>query len=611
MRDGREDRGRDWQPGGRPAAGGRKPRHTAEDRARRSYGDDSRPARSFDRDRNDRGFGDRDRSERNFGDRPQRESRGFDRRDDRPARTERPAREDRGFDRESRNPVRADRMERDRSRDNTFSDARGKNPNKKAFFEDKVLERLESVDASEAVIVESFADMGLHPKLITALEGMGAETPFPIQAATIPAAIEGQDVLGRGKTGSGKTIAFSVPLITKLIAGGSRPRAAGKPRALILAPTRELADQIDRTVKGLAKPVGFYTACIYGGVPQRKQENTMSRGVDIVVATPGRLEDLMAQGIIDLSEVETLVVDEADHMCDLGFIEGVRRVMRACGDSQKLLFSATLDREVDALVREFLPNPYVYEVPNEENDTANITHRVFVVEPDDRSAVLLRLVQGAGKSLIFARTKMTAERLSESLTEAGVPSARLHGDLNQNQRNRNLERFSSGQVRVLVATDVAARGIHVDDVALVIQVDPPEEYKTYLHRSGRTGRGHSSGTVVTLIYRSRFRRMEDLLRRADRQGIFTEVRPNNPILEELAGPIAPPPVQDLLDFGDSRGGGRGRDGGRDGGRGGFGGGRDGDRPRRSNFGGNGKGRWADRPDGTPRPRDKKKFVRND
>ena len=627
MRDGREDRGRDWQPSGRPAAGGRKPRHTAEDRARRSYGDDARPARNFDR-------ADRfDRPERS--DRPQRGTRDFggdrdrgfnrdDRRDDRrPARdfgADRPQRErrdfggdrDRGFnreEREQRNPIRADRMERDRSRDESFRDARGKNPNKKAFFEDKVLERLESVDASDAVIVESFADMGLHPKLITALEGMGAETPFPIQAATIPAAIGGQDVLGRGKTGSGKTIAFSVPLITKLIAGGSQPRKPGKPRALILAPTRELADQIDRTVKGLAKPVGFYTVCIYGGVPQRKQENSMSRGVDIVVATPGRLEDLMAQGIIDLSEVETLVVDEADHMCDLGFIEGVRRVMRACGDSQQLLFSATLDRAVDALVREFLPNPYVYEVPNEENDTANITHRVFVVEPDDRSAVLLRLVQGAGKSLIFARTKMTAERLSESLTEAGVPAARLHGDLNQNQRNRNLERFSSGQVRVLVATDVAARGIHVDDVALVIQVDPPEEYKTYLHRSGRTGRGHSSGTVVTLIYRSRFRRMEDLLRRADRQGIFTDVRPSNPILEELAGPIAPPPVQDLLDFGDSRGGGRGRDGGRDGGRGGFGGG--GDRPRRSNFGGNGKGRWADRPDGTPRPRDKKKFVRND
>jgi superfamily II DNA/RNA helicase len=425
---------------------------------------------------------------------------------------------------------------------------------------------------------------------------MGAESPFPIQAATIPSALEGQDVLGRGKTGSGKTIAFSVPLVSKLISAGSRPREAGKPRALILAPTRELADQIDRTVKGLARAAGFFTVCIYGGVPQRKQEIAMDRGTDIIVATPGRLEDLMAQGIVDLSDVETMVVDEADHMCDLGFIEPVRRIMRAAGDCQKLLFSATLDKEVDSLVKEFLPNPYVYQVPDEDEDNSNITHRVLVVDEMDRSAVLLRLVQGAGKSLIFTRTKMTAERLSESLTAAGVPAARLHGDLNQNQRNRNLERFTSGQTRVLVATDVAARGIHVDDVALVIQVDPPEEYKTYLHRAGRTGRGHKTGTVVTLIGRNRRRRLEDLLRRAERDGIFSDVRPSSELLEQLAGPIAPPPAQDILDFGDSRGGGRG----------GARGGRDRDRgprdrrddraPReRSNFGGNGKGRWADKP----------------
>ena len=443
--------------------------------------------------------------------------------------------------------------------------------------------------------------MGLHPRILESLTGMGATTPFPIQASTIPAAITGRDVLGRGKTGSGKTIAFTVPLVMKLVAAGSVPRKPGKPRALILAPTRELADQIDRTVNGIARAVGFYTTCIYGGVPQRKQENAMSRGVDIVVATPGRLEDLMSQRIIDLSEVETLVVDEADHMCDLGFIEGVRRIMRAAGDSQKLLFSATLDREVDALVKEFLPDPYVYEVPNEENDTANITHRVMTVDPEDRSQVLLRLVQGHGKSIIFTRTKMTAERLSESLTAAGVPAARLHGDLNQNQRNRNLERFTKGGCRVLVATDVAARGIHVDDVAFVIQVDPPEEYKTYLHRSGRTGRANSEGTVITLIPRSRRRRMEDLLRRAERDGIFSEVRPASELLVELAGPIAPIPAPESLDFGDSRGGssregGRGRSGGDRGGRSGGG---------RGNYGGSGKGRWADKPKSEGRPRAKK------
>lgn len=567
----------------RPARDGAAPRRF-EDRPARTFDRDSRPARderaprTFDRDSRPA------RDSRDGGSRPA--PRTFDRADSRGPRKfdDRPRKFDRDYRDDSTNgrPERADRVDRDRDRDRTFDGARQSNPNKKAFFEDQKLERLESVDASTVDITGSFGDMNLHPKILVALEQMGVTSPFPIQAATIPAAIGGMDVLGRGKTGSGKTVAFIVPLITKLIAAGSVPRKPGKPRALVLAPTRELADQIDRTANALAKSVGFYTACIYGGVPQRRQENMMSRGTDIVVATPGRLEDLMAQGVIDLSEVETIVVDEADHMCDLGFIEPVKRIMRACGDSQKLLFSATLDKEVDALVREFLPAPFVYEVPNEENDTSNIIHRVLTVDQEDRSQVLLRLVQGEGKSLIFARTKMTAERLSESLTAAGVPAARLHGDLNQNQRNRNLERFVKGHVRVLVATDVAARGIHVDDIALVVQVDPPEEYKTYLHRAGRTGRAGKEGTVVTLIPRNRRRRMEDMLNRAERDGIFTEVRPSNALLEELAGPIAAPPAQENLDFGDSRGGGRGgdrgRSGGRDGGRGGYQGNRSGGRP---------------------------------
>ena len=620
MNGGREDRGRDWTPNGRDSGhsgnargkfsgeGTGRPSRPSYNSDRPSYGnrddraprrDDERQPRTFG-NREDRparsgfggGFGDRNRAER-----PSYGKSDSSRFEDRTAK--RGWSEDRG--REERNPNRPDRAARDDSRESTFRGARDSNPNKKAFFEDKVLERLDAVEASEAITSDSFEDMGLHPRILESLTGMGATTPFPIQASTIPAAITGRDVLGRGKTGSGKTIAFTVPLVMKLVAAGSVPRKPGKPRALILAPTRELADQIDRTVNGIARAVGFYTTCIYGGVPQRKQENAMSRGVDIVVATPGRLEDLMSQRIIDLSEVETLVVDEADHMCDLGFIEGVRRIMRAAGDSQKLLFSATLDREVDALVKEFLPDPYVYEVPNEENDTANITHRVMTVDPEDRSQVLLRLVQGHGKSIIFTRTKMTAERLSESLTAAGVPAARLHGDLNQNQRNRNLERFTKGGCRVLVATDVAARGIHVDDVAFVIQVDPPEEYKTYLHRSGRTGRANSEGTVITLIPRSRRRRMEDLLRRAERDGIFSEVRPASELLVELAGPIAPIPAPESLDFGDSRGGssregGRGRSGGDRGGRSGGG---------RGNYGGSGKGRWADKPKGEGRPRAKK------
>jgi superfamily II DNA/RNA helicase len=435
------------------------------------------------------------------------------------------------------------------------------------------------VSSVDVPVIDTFEEMGLHAKVLTALQGMGAEKPFPIQAASIPAAMTGVDVLGRGKTGSGKTISFTVPMVEKLIALGSVPRKPGKPRALILAPTRELADQIDRTVNGIARAVGFYTTCIYGGIPQRKQEMAMQRGVDIVVATPGRLEDLISQRVVDLSEVETLIVDEADHMSELGFIEPVRRIMAGVSPTcQKLLFSATLDKAVQSVVDEFLPAPFVYEVPDEEEDHSNITHRVLIVDDEDRSQVLLRLVQGEGKSLIFTRTKMTAERLSESLTSAGVPAARLHGDLNQNQRNRNLERFTSGECRVLVATDVAARGIHVDDVALVIQLDPPQEYKTYLHRSGRTGRAGKEGTVATLIPRNRRRKMEDLLNRADRDSLFTEVRPSSELIEQLAGPIAPPPAPRGLDFGDSgRGRGGDREGRSGGGRGGFGGGRSGGR----------------------------------
>ena len=643
MSGGREDRGRDWSPEGR------KPRHGSAGAPRRDFGsdrparagDDRGPRRSFDGPRRDdrpaRSF---DGPRRDFGDRdsrPARDDRGprreFGSRDDRPARSfdgdraprrdfgdrdSRPARDDRGprrefgsrddrparsfGDRDSRprrdfgsdRPARSfgaerdgrrpDRVERDNSRERSFAGARSGNSNKKTFQEDKVLDRM--VSSVDVPVIDTFEEMGLHDKVLIALKGMGAEKPFPIQAASIPAAMTGVDVLGRGKTGSGKTISFTVPMVEKLIALGSVPRKPGKPRALILAPTRELADQIDRTVNGIARAVGFYTTCIYGGIPQRKQEMAMQRGVDIVVATPGRLEDLISQRVVDLSEVETLIVDEADHMSELGFIEPVRRIMAGVSPTaQKLLFSATLDKAVQSVVDEFLPAPFIYEVPDEEEDHSNITHRVLIVDDEDRSQVLLRLVQGEGKSLIFTRTKMTAERLSESLTSAGVPAARLHGDLNQNQRNRNLERFTSGECRVLVATDVAARGIHVDDVALVIQLDPPQEYKTYLHRSGRTGRAGKQGTVATLIPRGRRRKMEDLLNRADRDSLFTEVRPSSELIEQLAGPIAPPPAPRGLDFGDSgRGGSRGGDReGRGGGRGGFGGGRSGG--GRGGFGG--------------------------
>ena len=454
--------------------------------------------------------------------------------------------------RSSTRSQRPDRLEREESRDREFKAARKTTATGKTFQGDKVLEKLKSLEGQEVVSFATFQEMDLPERLTQELAKMGAATPFPIQAATIPAAMQGRHVLGRGKTGSGKTIAFGVPLVALLSAKGSMPRVPNKPRAVVLAPTRELAEQIDRTLSQLAKSVGFYTTTIYGGVPQRKQETALNRGVDIAIATPGRLEDLMAQGIVDLSAVERIVIDEADHMCDLGFVEPVNRILEATGESQKLLFSATLDAEVSQLVKKFMPKPYVYEVPGETEETSDIAHRVLVMEPRDRSAIFHRLVQGSGKSIVFVRTKVTAEALAQSLNDAGVPTARLHGDLNQAQRTRNLERFTKGAARVMIATDVAARGIHVDDIKLVIQLDLPEEYKTYLHRAGRTGRAGRSGTVVSLVPVGRTRKVEGLLQRAERDATFSRVAPGDALIAELAGPIAPPPVVDFLDFGDSR-----------------------------------------------------------
>jgi superfamily II DNA/RNA helicase len=412
--------------------------------------------------------------------------------------------------------------------------------------------KLDKFVSEAAQGIQTFQEMDLPERLVMELAKGGIATPFPIQAATIPAALSGRDVLGRGKTGSGKTIAFGVPLITFMARQGNQPRIPNKPRALVLAPTRELAEQIDKALAPIAKSVGFYTTTIYGGVPQSKQERILNRGVDIAIATPGRLEDLMEQGVVDLSEVERVVIDEADHMAELGFIEPVTRILTATGESQKLLFSATLDKQVASLVKKFLTNPFVYEVPGETEQNLDIEHRVLVTEPRYRSRVFHRLVQGSGKSIVFVRTKQTAEALAQSLNDAGIPTARLHGDLNQSQRTRNLARFSEGFTRVLIATDVAARGIHVDDVKLVIQVDLPEDYKTYLHRAGRTGRAGRKGIVVSIVPAGRTRKIEGILERSERKAIYSEVVGDDPLLAELAGPIAPPPVLDQLDFGDSR-----------------------------------------------------------
>lgn len=406
-----------------------------------------------------------------------------------------------------------------------------------------MLERLQA-QAIEATDVDGvgFGELGLGANIVRVLAEQGAVTPFPIQAATIPAALEGRDVLGRGRTGSGKTIAFGAPLVERLlqmqatVSSTERRRFGRAPRALILAPTRELALQIDRTVQPIAQSVGLFTTQIYGGVPYARQLGALSRGVDIVIGTPGRIQDLVTQGRLDLSQVVISVLDEADHMCELGFLEPVQDLLRRTSDGgQKLLYSATLDAGVAELVEEFLVEPSVHEVAGEDASPADIEHRVFVLDQRDKQAVLAELAAGSGRKLVFARTRAFAEQLADMLDEAGIRAESIHGDLTQSRRTRAMEKFSSGRVTVLVATDVAARGIHVDDIELVIQADAPDEYKTYLHRSGRTGRAGKTGVVVTLVPRQRRRRTEELLARAGIEAEWSNVVPGDRIVTEVAG----------------------------------------------------------------------------
>ncbi|PPF67548.1 RNA helicase [Clavibacter michiganensis] len=531
----------------RPSYNDRAERPSYGDRAQRSerpsYND--RPARAERPSYNDRAERPsyNDRAERpTYNDRPARAERPSY--NDRPARTERPSYGDRPArtERPSYNdrPQRSERPSYDDARpkrDSDFYPTREGAP-RHAPAEDVVLERLEA-QATTAKDVDgvTFAALGLGQNIVRVLEELGAASPFPIQAATIPDVLAGRDVLGRGRTGSGKTIAFGAPLVERLLENdGAKNRKMGrKPRALILAPTRELAMQIDRTVQPIARSVGLFTTTIFGGVPQFKQVGALQRGVDILIATPGRLEDLIDQGRLDLSEIVVTVLDEADHMCDLGFLEPVQRILRQVKpDGQRLLFSATLDKGVATLVNEFLPSPSVHEVAGEDQASSTIDHRVLLIEQRDKAAIIEQLSSGEGKTLIFARTRAFAEQLADQLEDAGIPATSLHGDLNQARRTRNLQLLTSGKVRVLVATDVAARGIHVDDIGLVIQADAPDEYKSYLHRAGRTGRAGKQGTVVTLITKARRRRMDDLLGRAEIKATTVMAAAGDRVIADLA-----------------------------------------------------------------------------
>jgi superfamily II DNA/RNA helicase len=374
--------------------------------------------------------------------------------------------------------------------------------------------------------------------LVTALASRGITSPFPIQIQTLPDTLAGRDVLGRGKTGSGKTLAFAIPLVSRLAGQKRRP---SQPTGLVLAPTRELATQITAALEPLAAAYSLRVTTIFGGVPQGRQVTALKSGVDIVVACPGRLEDLMRQRLISLDSVQITVIDEADHMADLGFLPGVTRILAATpAGGQRLLFSATLDNGVDKLVKRFLRSEVLHSVDGANSPVAAMTHHVFHVSGVQAKRELVhRLASGTGRRILFMRTKHQARKLAKQLTDSGVPAVDLHGNLSQPARDRNLAAFSSGEARVLVATDIAARGVHVDDIELVVHIDPPAEHKAYLHRSGRTARAGNSGDVVTVVLPEQRRDTQVLLRRAGISVTPQEVTADSAAVQAVAGERAP------------------------------------------------------------------------
>ncbi|RVW05827.1 DEAD/DEAH box helicase [Rhodococcus xishaensis] len=384
----------------------------------------------------------------------------------------------------------------------------------------------------------SFASLGVPAPIVAALTGGGITAPFPIQIDTLPDTLAGRDVLGRGKTGSGKTLAFAIPLAARLAGGRRRPR---RPRGLVLAPTRELATQITATVEPLATALGLRVTTIFGGVSQHRQVRALEGGVDIVVACPGRLEDLMQQGFVTLDDIEIAILDEADHMADLGFLPGVTRILAATPKGgQRLLFSATLDNGVDKLVKRFLQNEVLHSVDEANSPVAAMTHHVFEVSgADAKKALVHTLASGRGRRILFMRTKHQARKLARKLTDAGIPSVDLHGNLSQNARDRNLAAFADGSARVLVATDVAARGVHIDEVELVVHVDPPAEHKAYLHRSGRTARAGSAGDVVTIVLPDQRKDLSALMRKAAVKATPVQVTAESEHVIRLVGEPAP------------------------------------------------------------------------
>jgi len=376
-----------------------------------------------------------------------------------------------------------------------------------------------------------FAALGVPPVLVERLARDGITTPFAIQEAAIPDALAGKDVLGRGRTGSGKTLAFGLPLLARLAGGRSGRRA---PRALVLVPTRELAMQVSDALEPLAHVSGIRHKLVAGGLSYTSQIGALDRGVDVLVATPGRLVDLLDRGALTLGEIEVAVLDEADHMADMGFLPSVTRILDECAPGgQRLLFSATLDRGVGDLVETYLSDPVTHSTDDATASVTTMEHHLLLIDPQHKKELTARIAARPGRSVLFARTKLGSERIARQLREAGVPAAALHGGLTQSVRNTVIGAFRTGRIPVLVATDVAARGIHVDDVSLVLQIDPPADHKDYLHRAGRTARAGHEGAVVTLVLPHQ---RGEVTRMAESAGIEerpSRTAPGDPVLREL------------------------------------------------------------------------------
>jgi len=383
----------------------------------------------------------------------------------------------------------------------------------------------------------SFAALGLPEPLLRALATDGFTDPFPIQAATLPDALAGRDLLGRGQTGSGKTLAFGLAVLARLAGERSRPR---RPRGLVLVPTRELATQVLDALVPFTKALGLSAAAVVGGMSFNRQSGELQRGVDVLVATPGRLADHLDQGTCGLGDVSITAIDEADRMADMGFLPQVRRILdQTPSDGQRLLFSATLDGDVRALVQRYLTDPVTRSIAPPTGAVATMEHHLLHVDELAKNRVVAEIAAREGRTIMFVRTKHGADRLVKQLRRDGVDAAALHGGKAQNARNRAIAAFRDGVKPVLVATDVAARGIHVDDVSLVVHVDPPADPKDYLHRAGRTARAGESGTVVTMVTTGQRRDVDEMTRKAGVRARSTDVAPGTAALVGITGARPP------------------------------------------------------------------------